>query len=205
MRLLTLLLAAAALLAAHAPAAGTPAPAPEPDLVVAGLRMAGLMAVMLGGLVLALLAARRFGLIRPRSGLRAQPIQVLCTVHLGMKQSLALVEVAGQYLLLALSPQQLTLLGHLDHPDRLLSVSAPPEQVVPALPERAAVAPAPSSVASAPVTSPALSPVPAPVPSSPPASAPGPSLAAPVPPASDDLVTQVARSIREKIGGLRRI
>jgi flagellar protein FliO/FliZ len=74
--------------------------------------IASLLIMLIGGLVF--LLARK----KPLSGFRfrEQPIQVISTLSLGMKEKLVLIQVEQQRFLLGVTPQQIMLVSTLEQP-----------------------------------------------------------------------------------------
>ncbi len=82
------------------------------DVFLSLLKMSGALLVVLGGIALTAYLAKRF--VYPRLGLKQAPIQVLATSYLGQKRQISLVEVNGVYLLLGVTPNQISLLTQMD-------------------------------------------------------------------------------------------
>ncbi len=76
------------------------------------LKMGGALLVVLGAIATTAYLAKRF--VYPRLGLRDAPIQVLATSYLGAKKQIALIEVGGIYLLVGVTPNQISLLTQMD-------------------------------------------------------------------------------------------
>lgn len=72
------------------------------------------------GLMGAALYALRTYMNRPKGGRLkglGAPIRIISTSFLGQKKNLAIVEVAGEMLLLGITPERITCLSRLDSPD----------------------------------------------------------------------------------------
>jgi flagellar biosynthetic protein FliO len=92
-----------------------------PELIPSALKMLSALAAVVGGLLLAIYALRRF----QRSGSRAAKqrlIRVLATHYLGVKKSVALVEVPGSLLVLGVSSERIQLLTRITDPQVIESI-----------------------------------------------------------------------------------
>lgn len=93
----------------------------SPDFASSAFTVLTALSVVLVGLVLLYLAAKRFlgrGLARATD----HPIRVLANQFVGVKKNVALVEVPGSVLVLGLTSERITLLDKIDDPvllDRL--------------------------------------------------------------------------------------
>ena len=74
--------------------------------------MASALLVLLGAVALMAYLAKRF--VYPHLGLKNSPIQVLATSYIGAKKQIALIEVGGIYLLVGVTPNQISLLTQMD-------------------------------------------------------------------------------------------
>ncbi|MEW5724257.1 MAG: flagellar biosynthetic protein FliO [Thermodesulfobacteriota bacterium] len=110
-----------------AAAAGTPEPpgGTAPDLFTAGLKTAGTLLLLIGGLLLALYLLRRFG--AARSGLFGghDLIRVIGTKALAPRKYIALVEVGDTVLTLGVTQERITRLDKT--PARVFRQAAGPD------------------------------------------------------------------------------
>jgi flagellar biosynthetic protein FliO len=74
--------------------------------------MGGALLVVLGAIATTAYLAKRF--VYPRLGLAQTPIQVLATSYLGAKKQISLIEVGGVYLLVGITPNQISLLTQME-------------------------------------------------------------------------------------------
>ena len=86
-----------------------------PDLTSSALTMLAALAVVLVGLVLMVLVAKRF-LARGFARSADQPVRVLANHYLGVKKNIALVEVPGSVLVVGITAERITLLDKIDDP-----------------------------------------------------------------------------------------
>ncbi|MBI2881375.1 MAG: flagellar biosynthetic protein FliO [Candidatus Tectomicrobia bacterium] len=110
-----------------------PPPAAVPDLWGSLLRMGASLAAVLGILLLAVYALRRFGGGRFAAMGGGRLIRVVGTQYLGGKNHVSVVEVDGERFLLGVSAGRITLLSRLDGSQAnpafsLQEVSAPGEK-----------------------------------------------------------------------------
>lgn len=82
------------------------------DALFSALKMGGSLLIVLGGVVLTAYLAKRF--LYPRLGLKQSPIQILATSYLGAKKEIALIEVGGVFLLVGITPNQISLLTQME-------------------------------------------------------------------------------------------
>ena len=87
-----------------------PPGAQTPDLFMAGLKMAGGLIFLIGGLLLLAYLLRRFNLIRSGFSTRQDAIRVIATRSLAPKKYIALVEVGGNVLTLGITDQGISCL-----------------------------------------------------------------------------------------------
>jgi flagellar biosynthetic protein FliO len=89
-----------------------------PEMLPAALKMISALAVVMGGLWMAVAFARRF--IRRAGGANGEPmVRVLATHPLGVKKSITLVEVPGSLLVLGVTGERIQLLSRIRDPEIL--------------------------------------------------------------------------------------
>lgn len=88
----------------------------SPDLTMAMIKMVLSLAVILG-VLWAIHRWMRKSLPAARLNARGRLIKVLASNHLGMKKSIALVQVPGSVLVLGVGTEQINLLKSIDDPD----------------------------------------------------------------------------------------
>ena len=98
-----------------------------PDLTVAALKMVLSLGLVLGVLWLAYRWARR-SLPAGVTGARRRLIRVLGSQYLGVKKSIAVVQVPGTILVLGIGSEQINLLTQIDDPELLTSLSSASER-----------------------------------------------------------------------------
>ena len=98
-----------------------------PDLTVAALKMVLSLGLVLGVLWLAYRWARR-SLPAGATGARGRLIRVLGSQYLGVKKSIAVVQVPGTILVLGIGSEQINLLTQIDDPELLTSLSSASER-----------------------------------------------------------------------------
>jgi len=91
---------------------------PAPDLLPSALNMAAALAAVLGGLFLLLHLGRRY-LQRPAAAGGRPLVRVVASHPLGLKKSVALVEVPGAVLVLGLSGDRIQMLTRIEDPEAL--------------------------------------------------------------------------------------
>lgn len=82
------------------------------DILTSVLKMGGALLVVLGGIALTAHFAKRF--VYPRLGLKQAPIQILATSYLGQKRQVSILDVGGVYLVVGITPTQISLLTRLE-------------------------------------------------------------------------------------------
>jgi len=95
-----------------------------PDLFSSAVRMVSALAITLGILFFIFYLLRGFFSKRGGSLGSRGLIRVISTTYLGSKRSLVLADVAGEKLLLGLSPQAVTLLAKIDSQESLERIAA---------------------------------------------------------------------------------
>ena len=101
---------------------------PTPDLTMAGIKMVVVLAVLLGGLLLALYAVRRLSGARHFSG---RPIRVLASSYLGPRKVISLVEVPGKILVLGVTKNDIRVLDRIDDAGIMAQFAAPDGETPP--------------------------------------------------------------------------
>lgn len=84
--------------------------AQTPDLMIAGLKMAGTLAILIGGLLLLLYLLRRFGASRGGLFGGQDLIRVITSRPLGPRKYITLVEVGGSVLTLGITNDRISCL-----------------------------------------------------------------------------------------------
>lgn len=77
------------------------------------------LAVVLGVMALVLYALKRFLNLAPGANGGSNPVKVLSTSFLGPKRNLAIVEVAGEVLVLGITPASITCLTKVEDPKKI--------------------------------------------------------------------------------------
>ncbi len=98
-------------------------------LIGDGLKMIAILVFMVGGLLVVNHYVRR----QLHSGSRrfGRRISVLENTHLGVKKSIAMVQVSGAVLVLGVTAERITLLERIDDPDGTQETAATPNDVRP--------------------------------------------------------------------------
>ena len=91
---------------------------PTPELLPSALNMAAALAAVLGGLFLLLHLGRRY-LQRPAAAGGQPLVRVVASHPLGLKKSVALIEVPGAVLVLGLSGDRIQMLTRIEDPEAL--------------------------------------------------------------------------------------
>ena len=101
-----------------------------PDFTSSALHMLTALVIVLLGLGLIYLAAKRF-LHRGLAGQGAPPIRVLASQYVGVKKNISLVEVPGAVLVVGMTNDRMSLLDKIDDPVLLDQLRVPddPEAV----------------------------------------------------------------------------
>ncbi|MFQ5691762.1 MAG: flagellar biosynthetic protein FliO [Nitrospinota bacterium] len=107
-------------------------PGGGPDLLASLLKMGAALAAVLGIMILAVYALRRFGGGRFGAVGGGRLIRVLGSQYLGGKNQVSLVEVEGERFLLGVSSERITMLGRMGRTQRTPTFSlegvSPPEE-----------------------------------------------------------------------------
>jgi flagellar biosynthetic protein FliO len=91
----------------------------KPDLFSASLKMVYTLGLVLGAMFVVFHLFKKFGLRNSVFGGEGKPIKVLSTGFLAPRKSIALVEVAGDVLVIGISNDQISLLGNVQDPERI--------------------------------------------------------------------------------------
>ncbi len=91
----------------------------KPDLFSASLKMVYTLGLVLGLIFIIFHLFKKFGLKNSVFGGEGKPIKVLSTGFLAPRKSIALVEVAGDVLVIGISNDQISLLGNVQDPERI--------------------------------------------------------------------------------------
>lgn len=87
--------------------------------------MVSSLLLVLGMIALIVYGARRFLGLRMGAWRPGGPIRVLSRSYLGVKKEVALIEVGGEYLLLGITPDSISLLTRFDKPPFPLEAAGP--------------------------------------------------------------------------------
>ncbi|MEK7703272.1 MAG: flagellar biosynthetic protein FliO [Nitrospirota bacterium] len=82
------------------------------ELFLGLLKMGGALLVVLGAIATTAYLGKRF--VLPRFGLKNSPIQILAVSYLGQKKEIALIEVGGTFLVVGITPNQISLLTQME-------------------------------------------------------------------------------------------
>ena len=91
----------------------------KPDLFSASLKMAYTLVLVLGLMFLVYYFFKKFGLKNTVFGGEGRPIKVLSTGFLAPRKSIALVEVAGDILVLGIAHDRISLLSNVQDPEKI--------------------------------------------------------------------------------------
>ncbi len=91
----------------------------DSGLFSASLKMASTLGLVLGLMFIIFHLFKKFGLKNSVFGGEGKPIKVLSTGFLAPRKSIALVEVAGDVLVIGISNDQISLLGNVQDPERI--------------------------------------------------------------------------------------
>ena len=91
----------------------------KPDLFSASLKMAYTLGLVLAAMFIIFHLFKKFGLKNSVFGGEGKPIKVLSTGFLAPRKSIALVEVAGDVLVIGISNDQISLLGNVQDQERI--------------------------------------------------------------------------------------
>ena len=96
------------------------------DLFSASLKMVYTLVLVLGLMFLIFHLFKKFGLKNSVFGGEGKPIKVLSTGFLAPRKSIALVEVAGDVLVIGISNEQISLLGNVNDPEQIAQIKRDP-------------------------------------------------------------------------------
>ena len=96
----------------------------SPELLASAFKMLAALGIVLGGLFLVALIARRYAGLRG-GGSKNRMIRVLANSPLGMKKSIALVEVPGAVLVVGITSDSIRLLSQIENPDMVHQLTEP--------------------------------------------------------------------------------
>ena len=95
-----------------------------PDLIATALKMLIVFGVLLGGLVISLYFIKK--VIRNKAGQSGQRmVKILANTYIGVKKSIALVEVPGSILVVGITNEQIHLLTKIDDVEIMEQVTTP--------------------------------------------------------------------------------
>jgi flagellar biosynthetic protein FliO len=97
----------------------------KPDLFSASLKMVYTLVLVLGLMFVVFHLFKKFGLKNSVFGGEGKPIKVLSTGFLAPRKSIALVEVAGDVLVIGISNDQISLLGNVQDPEKIEQIKNP--------------------------------------------------------------------------------
>lgn len=89
-----------------------------PELIPSALKMMAALAAVLGGLFVAVVAARRY-LARTGTAAGERLVRVIASHPIGVKKSVTLVEIPGTVLVLGVTGERIELLSRIDSPEIL--------------------------------------------------------------------------------------
>jgi flagellar biosynthetic protein FliO len=93
----------------------------QPDLWTAGLKTFGTLCIVIGILIVVLFFVKRF-LYRDSKFGQGQLLKMLSSYHVGPKQRIALIDVAGEKLVIGITPENLTCLTKIENADQLARI-----------------------------------------------------------------------------------
>lgn len=96
----------------------------KPDLFSASLKMVYTLGLVLGLMFIIFYLFKKFGLKNSVFGGEGKPIKVLSTGFLAPRKSIALVEVAGDVLVIGISNDQISLLGNVQDPEKIEQIKS---------------------------------------------------------------------------------
>ena len=100
----------------------------DSDLFSASLKMASTLGLVLGLMFVVFHLFKKFGLKNSVFGGDGKPIKVLSTGFLAPRKSIALVEVAGDVLIIGISNDQISLLGNIQDAERINQIKNIPHK-----------------------------------------------------------------------------
>ncbi len=90
----------------------------QPNLWGAGLKTLAMLCIVLGILILVVFLLKRFSYLKQGSG-HGQLIRVLSSYHMTPKERIALIDVAGQKMVIGITPGNITCLAQINKPEVL--------------------------------------------------------------------------------------
>ena len=90
----------------------------QPDLWGTGLKTLAMLCVVVGILILVLFLMRRFFFLKEGPG-HGQLIKVLSSYHLTPKERIALIDVAGEKMVIGITPESITCLANIEKSETL--------------------------------------------------------------------------------------
>ena len=96
----------------------------NPDLLSASLKMTYTLILVLGLMFVVFYFFKKFGLKNSVFGGEGKPIKVLSTGFLAPRKSIALVEVAGDILVLGIAHDRISLLGNVQDPEKIEQIKS---------------------------------------------------------------------------------
>ncbi len=90
----------------------------QPDLWGAGLKTLAMLCIVIGVLILVLFLMRRFLYLR-EGPWQGQLIRMLSSYHVTPKERIALIDVAGEKIVIGITPENITSLAKIDNPEAL--------------------------------------------------------------------------------------
>lgn len=90
----------------------------QPDLWGAGLKTLAMLCIVIGVLILVLFLMRRFLSLR-EGPWQGQLIRVLSSYHVTPKERIVLIDVAGEKIVIGITPENITSLAKIDKPEAL--------------------------------------------------------------------------------------
>jgi flagellar protein FliO/FliZ len=94
-----------------------------PSLASAAAKFASALLIVVGIIFVSAWVAKRFNLRDRLSGSEPGVVRVVGTAMLGLKKQVAVIDVAGQFWVVGLGPSEITLLGKVDDPDAIASLT----------------------------------------------------------------------------------
>ena len=93
----------------------------DTDLINAGIKMGAMLLVVLGLMILVLYGMKKY--VFPRERVKGDPIiRVLSSLHLSTKERIEVIEVAGERLVLGITPGRISFLTRIDGLNRASAI-----------------------------------------------------------------------------------
>jgi flagellar protein FliO/FliZ len=93
----------------------------QPDLWGAGIKTLAMLCIVIGILILVLFLVKRFLFLR-EGPWQGQLIRVLSSYHVTPKERIALIDVAGEKMVIGITPGNITCLAKIDKPEALAQI-----------------------------------------------------------------------------------